>query len=83
MPPVRTMDELINGMEFRSRARGRLIRDTARAEGKTLGMLQAADEIEQLLKNEGEHPDFAAIMRTWVRATREAAAMSATEKETI
>lgn len=82
MPPVRTLDELINGMEFRSRARGRLIADTARAEGRTLGMLAAADEIAQLLDNEGEHPDFAAIMRTWVLATREAAAMSAAEVKT-
>lgn len=77
------MDELINGMEFRSRARGRLIRDTARAEGKTLGMLQAADEIETILDNGTWTEETIFTVRSWVRATREAAAMSATEKETI
>jgi len=77
---MRTAEELINGMRFDSRARGRLIADTARAEGKVLGMLDAAGEIAQLLENEGDSGDFAAIMRTWVKATREAAAMSAHEE---
>lgn len=79
MPPVRTLKEVIAGMEFRSRARGNLIADMARTEGVTLGLLQAADEIEKLLGDYDPTIHFTAHAAAWVRATREAAAMSAHE----
>lgn len=81
MPPARTLDKLISGMEFRSRARGRLIADTARVEGVTLGLLQAADEIEKLLGEYDPTVHFTAHAAAWVRATREAAVISAADHE--
>lgn len=78
MPPARTIEDLIHGMEFRSRARGKLIADRARAEGVTQGLLQAADEIEKLLGDHDPTIHFTAHAAAWVRATREAAAMSVT-----
>lgn len=78
MPPVRTLKEVIAGMEFRSRARGNLIADMARTEGVTLGLLQAADEIERLITASSNGEEFFPdVMTAWIRATREAAAMSA------
>jgi len=80
MPPARTIEELIRGMEFRSRARGRLIADKGIAEGKALGMLQAADEVEKLLKANGGDFSHFHDLHAWITATREAVAMSAAEQ---
>jgi hypothetical protein len=67
---MRTSKDIIAGMEPPHKGRAKTVAEYARREA----FLEACDEIEALLANEGDFPDFAGIMRTWVKGTRESVA---------